>query len=1607
MTLYQYSGSQGSQGFQSLPVTTFTFTQNFSLNSISFDNNSITFDNTNQNLISSAPTRAFNYNLTSISDNNLLDYGLITNSVGFLDDYGQISQLSSTTLDYGLTTQSVISTVYPFGGMQLSGSASLIVPADIRTYNAVGSYSLTYSPDDTTGTLFSFGEKIERRTYDYSQSSIETPEDDYGSISNVILFTDEYGSLLDSSNLTEDFGLVSTIDLFSAATPFGKLTIGGSADTEWINKNFYGPLFGTIGQVKVTYSPDDTTGTLFSFGEKIERRTYNYDILSVQNIGQDYGSISNVILFTDEYGSVSNSSTLTEDFGFVSTIDLSSAATPFGKLTIGGSADTEWINKNFYGSTFGTIGQVKVTYSPDDTTGTLFSFGEKIERRSYDYNQSSIENTESDYGSISQITSQTEDYQSITTIHGLVEEFGFITEPTGGLVLPFGTITLSGSAITAVNYRLFFYGSSVEKFVYSPDDTTGTLFSFGEKIERITYSYNKQSIINNIDDYGLVSELTIGGFDYGLITSISGSQPSENYGLISESVVSSISLPFGSLSFSGTSLESEIDSYVGDTATIFISGNVSNVQEADSYKGSGTISLSGTYNNFKYISAWVGSGILFGFGEKVERRTYVYDQNLPATVIEDFGLIINSPTTTIDCGSVNSPVNDGIENYGSLGGAIGVTPFGSLSLSGTALESETDAYIGLGTIFGSGNVSNVQETDSYKGSGTISLSGTALDSSIIGYVGSGILFGFGEKIERRSYAYNKTSVENDEDYGLVSELTIGGTDYGSIAGVGGGQIDDDYGLITQSNITAIPFGSITLSGISSNREIAVYGYYGNDNNPGTSGTIFISGNVSNVQEIDSYKGSGTITLSGIALESESDVYIGLGTIFVSDFGLESEIDVYTASGSISLSGTAVESFSAQTPEDTQLFVISGSASNIKETDSYSGSGSLSLSGIALESESDVYIGLGTIFVSDFGLESEIDVYTASGSISLSGTAVESFSAQTPEDTQLFVISGSASNIKETDSYSGSGTITLSGIALESESDVYIGLGTVVLSDFGRESEIDVYTASGSISLSGTAVESFSAQTPEDTQLFVISDVGVRYYSPIYPRNALIGDPGSGIGTIRLNDDSVLTVTRATLPYKAKGGITLSNGLKESFNKGNYNSSGIVTLSGIASTREIQVYGYYGDQKNPGTSGKITLNEQTTPIIEKYTSSYVGLGTITLSDSFERRRLRAWNGSGTITLSGIGLDSITIPVSNTILFKFSGSKFESFIPTTEIGSGIITITGSSDTPIRTFVHNGSGSIVLNGSAIIRPVLRQIGTGTIRLVPRFRVDDDYTSCDNDTDFSVQFGNTPLLNATSITFDNSNITFDSQIIKSTSTLSVTCDREDDATVKFVANPPEDTILFTISGSSITSVVSLDSYVGIGNIFISGGYTNLRSTKVKVGTGIVTISQLSKDVEIDSYVGLGTILSLSGASKSKIANPPENTILVQIGGTASTRVEFEYSYVGVGTQYFSGIGSQRIVYADRGSGLISLSGNLVYPDIKFVPSPDGSGIISIVGTSKEKSTVVHNIQGGSLFTLYGGFESFSKTNYNGIGTIFIVGAASSIINNPFQPSRVYVTII
>ena len=100
--------------------------------------------------------------------------------------------------------------------------------------------------------------------------------------------------------------------------------------------------------------------------------------------------------------------------------------------------------------------------------------------------------------------------------------------------------------------------------------------------------------------------------------------------------------------------------------------------------------------------------------------------------------------------------------------------------------------------------------------------------------------------------------------------------------------------------------------------------------------------------------------------------------------------------------------------------------------------------------------------------------------------------------------------------------------------------------------------------------SFSAQTPEDTILFkqaTIREVffGVLTFSGAATNEQFTGDPPEETILFVANGDAHTTRARDKV------------------------GTGLASLSGIASCREIANYGYYGDDRDPGTSGLITIS----------------------------------------------------------------------------------------------------------------------------------------------------------------------------------------------------------------------------------------------------------------------------------------------------------------------------------------------------------------------------------------------------------------------------------
>jgi hypothetical protein len=1575
--------------------------------------------------ISSIEKRGHSYNDNSILEYSLEDYSTIDGAVTSSVDYGFISITPNQgNEDFG-SEFNIDQVTLPFGNITLSGSAIVVSPPGIKTYNTGATYSVSYNPPENIVSLLNFGQKFESRTYDYNdQSVIVVTLDDIGSINDAVTSVIDYGLITEVYVGEDDAGEVSALQ---TTLPFGGLSINGSANTEWINKNFYGE-----GEYRVTYSPDNTFGTLFGFGEKLESRTYDYnDQSGVVVTIDDIGSINDAVTSVIDYGLITEAYIGEDDAGSIQ----SSTTTPFGSISINGSANTEWINKNFYGE-----GKYKVTYSPDNTFGTLFGFGDKLESRTYDYNdQSGVVVTIDDIGSINDAVTSVIDYGLITEVYVGEDDSGSIQSST---TTPFGNINISGSSQNIVEVQIpentiisNLSGTLIESILYTPpinispnntftsteitvDSTiqtfdqnnppfiklsgssdnspvsyreigSGTLFEFGEKLESRTYDYNDQSgVVVTIDDIGSINDAVTSVIDYGLITEVYVGEDD------SGSIQSSTTTPFGSISINGSA------------NTEWINKN---------FYGEGKYKVTYSPDNT--------FGALFGFGEKLESRTYDYNlDSILLLVSEDIGSINDAVTSVIDYGLI-AEAYVGEDDNGGISVLQTIPPFGNINIfgsSGNVLVSNEQNTV-LFIISGELIPPNIDYTPSITGQGILSINGSSLNSFIsnsdIVTAGISTIIVGETVVESRTHSYNESSILTDitPNYGLISSESEVSVDYGSIS-VSGGEILD-YGSIGTGISIIYPYGSIVISG-----ELIP----------------------PNIEYIPSYTSGGTLTISGSASYSEIDAFgVGRrrgGTIAFSGFILESDTESYVGLGTLTVSGSALEAYSAQTPEDTQLFIISGSLVE-KETDSYVGLGTLTvfgelvhpdidytphygidknigigttgiqLSGSLVEKETDSYVGLGTLTFAASVVESDTESYVGLGTLTLSGSALEVYSAQTPEDLVLYTFSGSLIE-KETDSYVGLGTLTVFGELVHPDIDYTphygidknIGIGTtgIQLSGVARCGKVGFYRGVGIVTVSGSALEAYSLTVPTDTQLFSING-NARTYSPIYPRNS--GVVGSATGLIRLNDDAGLTITRATLPYKATGGIFLSGSGPDSFSFSNYDGFGTLDLSGIAPTRQIDVYQDYV------TTGSIFISQQTQPIIEKIVNTYIGIGTIVEFGSVSNVRfLSSWFASGTInlgktltsnycgtgdqfssntntfdsTISTLDLfcnDSILVTSSavvesfsaqtpeNTQLFSISGSALEAYSAQTPEDTVLYEFDGDL-IESRTYGYNGSGQITFGSAAKPQFRPRIFGVGLFRFTTHLS-DSLYDTCDSNR--------------------------------------LTSDYQDSALVRFTANPPKSTQLFNVLGSANTQEINVYTQVGIGNVTFSGSLEE-RQTDSYLGTGILYDLSSGGKIEVDSYNGTGSLFAISGSSQSKSTQTPENALLITVSGTALTKLESEYSYSGISSVYVSGSASTRFEadYPYSGIGTITLSGQVVYPDIQFIPAYKASGLFTFSGISSNSTSRIGVLSGNkTLFAFSGGFESFSRVTYIGIGTAYIETTVGITINNKFQIPRTYVCII
>ena len=705
------------------------------------------------------------------------------------------------------------------------------------------------------------------------------------------------------------------------------------------------------------------------------------------------------------------------------------------------------------------------------------------------------------------------------------------------------------------------------------------------------------------------------------------------------------------------------------------------------------------------------------------------------------------------------------------------------------------------------------------------------------------------------------------------------------------------------------------------------------------------------------------------------------------YGIEKNIGIGTTGIQITGTSSGIEKFTANPPENTQLFQFVGIVTAEKR--------------VVFNPPEDTQLFQTFGYITEkVGFN-----YVGVGTVALTGTAIEKVRFDTPENTQLFDVSGIGST-KEIQVYGinpgdhlypqpadfSGGLITISGELNHPDIDY--------TPHYGIEKNIGIGTT-GILFRIGVGTSPDSEGIPRDAET----------YSNRYPINDKV--PGTGIGTILFDQIRDTAKYGVLTPYAGLGTFYASTGYSPqevypyaplgigkswSFTRSTYIASGSLFTPSAAITQEVNVYGYYGDDRDPGTSGLFTISSGS---IEKEVESYVAggeisigrLGRVTidsLSQTFDQlwptfdtegvdyiyssayyTETDAYAGTGSLlSLTGASEAYSAQTPEDTQLFVISGIGFESYsaqTPETEVlygFNGTIEIRSSKS-------EVGIGQLDTSGNAYVISIVNYVGRGNARFVTH-TCDNEYDTCDQEI-------------------------FTSDYIES-------------AHISFTANPPENTQLFDISGSGETSKTELSTFVAIpSDIIISVFASDVHRTFGYHGSGSVSTISSGSDSETEIYIGSGTIFAVSGSSESFSAQTPETEVLYTLSGSASTKIEQTYENVGIGLFSVSGNASTREIatYSQEGLAIISLSGELVYPDVRFIPSPDGSGTTFINGTATE-SLVKNYVQTlGSLFTISGGTESISYATYVGIGNITIQEIESITELNKYQIPRTYVVII
>jgi len=325
----------------------------------------------------------------------------------------------------------------------------------------------------------------------------------------------------------------------------------------------------------------------------------------------------------------------------------------------------------------------------------------------------------------------------------------------------------------------------------------------------------------------------------------------------------------------------------------------------------------------------------------------------------------------------------------------------------------------------------------------------------------------------------------------------------------------------------------------------------------------------------------------------------------------------------------------------------------------------------------------------------------------------------------------------------------------------------------------------------------------------------------------------------------------------------------------------------------------------------------------------GSGVIEITGTPVVRINFGYFGSGNIEhITGSAEASVFNPVENTLLVKITGQSSEVF-SRSHVGTGSL-FSFVSATETATFAQSEASLFRITGTVVPVITLSHIGSGTLSAIT---------------------GSAEAL---------------------------------------VSNPPEDTPTVIINGAAKYRLLQNNIQETPGTFIVRGEAGVLLSRGYDV-SGLINIdSSASESITPAPHIGTGSLFTFVSTTEAIVVNPPEDTSLFKITGSADLQRTAFYPASGK-IEFGSDVAYAIFNIGHIGSGKFDIEGSAAE---SFTPAPHvGTGSL-FTFTSTTEAFVVNPSDQTTLFSFTGSAIERSTDSYVGNVKVNIEGSATTIFN-------------